>query len=331
MITNDPMYHPSLEKLYDFQQKNLSDDEQVKIEIHLSKCDTCLEEYSSFVRNATTPATLEEKHAIQRMRKLTKDEQVEKIMTYAGRSAPAIAADPPRGNTLMAIARTIFQSQNTLKLVGFAAATVLIFVSWKIMNPSFEMHKVDEKIDKIDQDITSAYKPKADSPVRFMNSTPPHPLGDEMGGSASDALIAQLRKDAESGSQTDSLHAIRVILKKLIIGGNTSEAQKMANSLYNFKDKGDLHFLVDLASANIELGNSLRGTELFKLANEKYPNSASVLYSLAQLAWEKQEQGKAIALMRESIKHETHARWATVSEGIVEKWEAEIKNREKLH
>ncbi len=68
--------------LYDYLNKIIKKKERRTVEAHVNSCDHCLHRLATLLRMAYAPITMDEKEELDRLRTMTPEEQVERIIRY---------------------------------------------------------------------------------------------------------------------------------------------------------------------------------------------------------------------------------------------------------
>jgi tetratricopeptide (TPR) repeat protein len=299
--------------LYRYIEGNVTAAEAEAIEQHLNLCPACFSDLASVVKNSLTPITDFEQSEIAKIRTITADEQVSKILEYCGQFArqPEKRKKVKITTTILNRIKQFFEKWIYTRYawrpaIAFAVL-LIIFIG---VRPGIRNYIVGKQISRAETILSEFYKvPKGDA--RLTGGFDPSSLGELM--AANEKQPDYLEK-AESNvnraikNKSNSLKARQILAKVYLIEKQTSKADSIFLQMEaeNIKSASLLN---DIGVLYFHKKNWKQAAYYFQSAIEIDENLLEAYYNLALVKNNLNQFVEATTILNEYLKIEHNENW----------------------
>lgn len=320
----------SNEILYDYLEGRVTDAHAMIIESHLNSCQICFQEFASLLRNSLSPMTDFEKSEISKLRNISAEEQVSKIISIVeGRTIPVVAVESEKISLISKLREKIrlFLSKFTFFKPQWRYATAfacLFLLALFIGYPHYKHWRSNSFANKGVAYLTSEYL--------ITSETEPRPFGGfhyGIVGPTRDEYIRYTIDSAKFAFEKALELNSRNLLAHQFLGTYFLVVEhdfQKANYHYQFvysHDSTNAAILNDLGVLALHLENFDEAVNKFSKALAYNPNLLEAQFNIA-LAYFKSGKGeKAARELNKYIELDPTRSWADVARKIID----QLKNK----
>jgi len=306
--------------LYRHLEKMTTPEEEERVEQHLNECNHCFADVTALTEMVQTPITEAERIEIARSRKISPQEQVQKILDYVAQENAVIeqnnvgeAASEPTNisqSFFLMLLMKVYQRRRRILQYGFALVTLFAIVwgSWQAMG----FYQTGYRFSQAKLLMKENYQISVpDQQPRLSGDYAPTALGTLMGPAEKKrpylAQAFKLAEDAIANGYKDA-SAKQLLAQIYILNGEYAQADSILQQLKQapailaaaLNDLGVIHFSKkDWTGA----------AQFFAAAIEADPQIKEARYNLALAKIEMGETAEVVAILDDYIKLEPVDGW----------------------
>lgn len=309
------------ELLYRFLEGMVTESEAEIIEKHVNSCQVCFSEMASIAKNSLSPITDFEKSEITKLRIITRDEQLSKILEYCGQ-----AGEKPEKGKKVKIAviikervKDFFEKWINTKYIWKPAIvfSILIFFIAGIYS-GIRYYNTSYQIYQAEKLLQNKHRIYIENP-RLSGGYGSKGIGMLMGHEADklsyvEQSKSKLNKAIEKGSK--SLQARQLLAQAFIIEEQNAKADSI------FKTIGDTvktsaALLNDIGVLNFQKGDLKKAALNFESALAIEKDFAEAYYNLALVKIKLQQLSEAIIYLEKYLKLEDNKDWNKAAQSLI--------------
>ncbi len=310
------------DQLYRYIEKLVTEEERQKIHLHLNSCARCFDEVVTLARNTHLPASEAEKLEITRLRKLTPQAQVDRILDYV-KARESVWAKFLREIKklpelikfhISALLSSFFAERDPVWKYLFAGAVLLVFAAGSFWG--IQYYKKGYRIIRAERLLNENYQVSVpDREPRLSGDFAPTGLGTLLGPAEKKRpYIAQAFKLAEDAiaSGYNDPKAKQLLARIYILNGQYAQADSILQQL-KFGSQTLAAALNDLGVIHFKKKDWETAGQFFAEAILSDPTINEARYNLALTRVEMGDAAGAIAILEDYIKLETAGGWKDVA------------------
>jgi len=308
--------------LYRYLEKMTTQEEEERIEQHLNECNNCFADVTALTEIIQTPITESEKIEIARSRKISPQEQVEKILKQV-EADHTKARDAIVGLTLLEAVRKIWQGVFRYRRYAVAFAVFLVFIIGSFVGVPY--YKDASSIAQVERELCKYYQVYvnvddfAESTPRLSGRYAHQPIF-AMAGEEEPAYIADSRQRLKEvfARDAESVKAKQLLAQTFIMRGAYAQADSVLRQIPAAAlQEADL--LNDQGVLHLAMNDLTAAAQDFAAAIKIEPGFIEARYNLALTKAQTGATAEAIKILEESVKLETDEGWRRAADAILGK------------
>ena len=316
--------------LYRHLENMTTSEEEERIEQHLNECNHCFADLTALTEIVQTPITETERIEIARSRKISPEEQVEKILEYVegeraattveqSEDEPLVIVDPP------AVIRILLEiwRRHRIRILQYGVAFVVLLTGVAYLQISY--NNAANRIQQAEDLLKNNYRVFYDATPRLAGGYESKGIGITM--APGDSVPAYLEQAsalagaaAAGGWKSDQGRAL--LAKIFIITEDYARADSIF-SLIKVEAAKSATALNDLGVLSYEKKDWERAANYFTAALQADPQFREARYNLALAKAKLGANAEALALLDEYLKLETDDGWKAAATELQKKLKTE--------
>jgi len=319
--TAPPEEHISPELMYEYLEGELSQGKRRQVEAHLATCQTCFQELSLFLRNALQPATAAEEAALAKISRITREEQITKILTAVSQEC-AVVNESGKFKVLKKLFAHIKLDWLKFERRGWRPAVAITSLVVLIVALAFSVHyyRTDYKIRQAENILQTNHRVYIED-VRLAGDYKPTGISMLM-DEADEKLVyldqakSRLEQAFENGAE--SLKGQRLLSQIYIIEKDFKKADSLFAHL-KADSKASAALYNDVGVLAYQENDWQRAAEYFELALKKDAQMREAYYNLALANMQQEDFKKAILMLQKYVLLENDKAWINAALNLLNK------------